>query len=277
MRGPAPFITTLLWVLALVAAEQNDTSICKPPPDWSIGDEVPMAATNGRVTVVALLQASCGFCLVQAAGMGPLRDKLTGQGLTNISYMIVNDQSSLSKLMYRELKRRAPPGVPVYQQASAQDDVWNILNGNKDDFLIYDRCGRLTFHIRLPHSFLHFPYVYAAINATYYEDFCQNCSFYANITYTATNKSSVDNTTGVKSEQHLETKILDHKKDKHVAQNSGENHKHNDRRESHEEHGRKPHHPINRKGDNQENHRPTNSNKPPHSNSNGPQPSSSKQ
>ncbi|XP_043858528.1 selenoprotein Pb-like [Dromiciops gliroides] len=51
--------------------------------------------------------------------------------------------------------------------------------GDKDDFLIYDRCGRLTFHIQLPFSFLHFPYVESAIRFTHRQDHCGNCSFYS--------------------------------------------------------------------------------------------------
>ncbi|XP_063795499.1 selenoprotein Pb-like isoform X2 [Pseudophryne corroboree] len=253
MGGSALFMTTLLGLLALVSSSLNETSICKPAPHWSIGSEVPMGKSYGQVTVVALLQASCGFCLIQAANMGPLRDKLTSQGLTNISYMIVNDQSSFSKLLFEELKRRAPEGVPVYQQLPKQDDVWDILDGNKDDFLIYDRCGRLTFHIRLPHSILHFPYVYAAIHQTYYEDSCQNCSFYANITNNATKNATVDNSTDGKTEQESS-----HKK----TQNSGESHDHSNHSGGREERDHKSHPATNRKGENQQKHHPINNNGP---------------
>ena len=44
------------------------------------------------------------------------------------------------------------------------------------------RCGRLAFHIQLPYSFLHFPYVESAIRFTHGKDFCGNCSFYPNTT-----------------------------------------------------------------------------------------------
>ncbi|CAG5897166.1 unnamed protein product [Menidia menidia] len=89
--------------------------------------------------------------------------------------MIVNDGELHSRAMYRELSRAAPGGVPVYQQSVLQKDVWETLDGDKDDFLIYDRCGLLTFHIVLPYSFLNYPYVEAAIRATYNRDIC-NCS-----------------------------------------------------------------------------------------------------
>lgn len=40
------------------------------------------------------------------------------------------------------------------------------------------RCSKLTFHIQLPYSFLHFPYVEAAVHYTYHKDYCGNCSWY---------------------------------------------------------------------------------------------------
>lgn len=44
-------------------------------------------------------------------------------------------------------------------------------------------CGRLAFHIQLPYSFLHFPYVESAIRFTHSKDFCGNCSLYPNSTH----------------------------------------------------------------------------------------------
>lgn len=95
--------------------------------------------------------------------------------------MIVNEQEAVSRAMYWELKRKAPPDVPVYQQGPLQNDVWEALDGDKDDFLVYDRCGLLTFHIVLPYSFLHYPYVEAAIRATYFKNIC-NCTAHSNHT-----------------------------------------------------------------------------------------------
>ncbi|KAM4722940.1 selenoprotein Pb-like [Rhinophrynus dorsalis] len=244
MQGPFLVLVTLLGLLVtLVSSAQYVTSICKPSPKWSIGDEEPMAEARGNVTVVALLQASCSFCLVQAASMGPLREKLSLQGLVDINYMIVNDQSLLSAVLYPKLRQRAPDGIPVYQQSSSQPDVWEVLNGDKDDFLIYDRCGRLTFHIRLPLSYLHFPYVEAAIRSTYKDDFCGNCSFYSNSTLTTLNVSAVspsnDSITIDKQDKHTDhehnshPENLEHASNTQSADQTGEQQKH--------------HHPINSK------------------------------
>ncbi|NWW90639.1 SELPB protein, partial [Rhynochetos jubatus] len=99
--------------------------------------------------------------------------------------MIINEKAPLSRAMFRELERQAPPGVPVFQPEPEEPDVWQVLGGDKDDFLIYDRCSRLAFHIQLPYSFLHFPYVESAIRFTHNKDFCGNCSLYANTTWEA--------------------------------------------------------------------------------------------
>lgn len=39
-----------------------------------------------------------------------------------------------------------------------------------------DRCGRLTCHIVLPYSFLHYPNIDAAVRATYHKDIYGNCT-----------------------------------------------------------------------------------------------------
>ncbi|NWX37279.1 SELPB protein, partial [Notiomystis cincta] len=99
--------------------------------------------------------------------------------------MIVNEKAPLSRAMLPELRRHAPPGVPVFQPEQEDPDVWQVLGGDKDDFLVYDRCCRLAFHIQLPFSFLHFPYVEAAIRSSLVKDFCGNCSLYPNTTQEA--------------------------------------------------------------------------------------------
>uniref|UniRef100_A0A8C6ZVU4 Selenoprotein P N-terminal domain-containing protein n=1 Tax=Nothoprocta perdicaria TaxID=30464 RepID=A0A8C6ZVU4_NOTPE len=149
--------------------------ICQAAPAWSVNGSSPMAGAAGQVTVVALRHLS-------PCSLGDLREKLSRQGMADVHYMIVNEKAPLSRAMFGELARQAPPGIPVYQQEPRDPDVWQVLEGDKDDFLVYDRCARLAFHIQLPYSFLHFPYVESAIRFTYSKDYCGNCSFYPNST-----------------------------------------------------------------------------------------------
>uniref|UniRef100_A0A8D2IUL1 Selenoprotein P N-terminal domain-containing protein n=1 Tax=Varanus komodoensis TaxID=61221 RepID=A0A8D2IUL1_VARKO len=180
MHYSALATTTLLLGLVSTTAwaevAENRTQICQPAPLWKINGTIPMAGTEGQVTVVALLKAILLMIVLFATSIGSLQKRLSHEGVANVSFMIVNEKTPLSRAMYWELKRHAPEGVPVYQQQILEPDVWQILNGDKDDFLIYDRCSRLGFHIQLPYSFLHLPYVEAAVRYTYHKDYCGNCS-----------------------------------------------------------------------------------------------------
>uniref|UniRef100_A0A4X2LJI9 Selenoprotein P N-terminal domain-containing protein n=1 Tax=Vombatus ursinus TaxID=29139 RepID=A0A4X2LJI9_VOMUR len=111
--------------------------------------------------------------------IGNLQERLARVGAAGVRFIIVNEKSPLSQALHGELELHAPPGIPVYRQQGPGPDIWSILGGTKDDFLVYDRCGRLTFHVQLPFSFLHFPYVESAIRFTHWQDHCGNCSFYS--------------------------------------------------------------------------------------------------
>lgn len=116
------------------------------------------------------------LCLLQASRLEDLRIKLESQGYFNISYIVVNHQGSPSQLKHSHLKKQVSEHIAVYRQEEDGIDVWTLLNGNKDDFLIYDRCGRLVYHLGLPYSFLTFPYVEEAIKIAYCEERCGNCN-----------------------------------------------------------------------------------------------------
>ncbi|KAL8203929.1 UNVERIFIED_CONTAM: hypothetical protein K2H54_065019 [Gekko kuhli] len=112
-----------------------------------------------------------------ASRLEDLRLKLENDGFTNVSFVVVNHQGPSSQKKYPHLREKVSENIPVYQQGKTQPDVWTVLNGKKDDFLIYDRCGRLVYHLGLPYSFLTFPYVEDAIHVTYCESTCGNCSY----------------------------------------------------------------------------------------------------
>ncbi|XP_051875276.1 selenoprotein Pa isoform X2 [Pristis pectinata] len=114
--------------------------------------------------------------MVQAASLRRLKQKLDQKGLLNISYMVVNHQGNSSRKNYQVLKSKVQEALPVYQQEIGQPDVWTLLRGEKDDFLIYDRCGQQTFHLGLPYTDLRKRYVEHGIRQTYCQTICTNCS-----------------------------------------------------------------------------------------------------
>ncbi|KAJ7993609.1 hypothetical protein DPEC_G00256400 [Dallia pectoralis] len=90
--------------------------------------------------------------------------------------MVVNHQGEKAQRLHTLLKQKLSEKITLYKQEPEQDDVWQSLAGQKDDFLIYDRCGRLTYHISLPYSLMSTPYVENAIKETYCSRVCGNCA-----------------------------------------------------------------------------------------------------
>ncbi|KAJ8380807.1 hypothetical protein SKAU_G00015850 [Synaphobranchus kaupii] len=135
-------------------------SRCKPAPPWSIGETEPMKEALG-----------------QASRMDYLHLKMEKQGLTNVTYMVVNHQGGPAQQLHQLLKEKLSENITLHQQLPGQVDVWQTLSGEKDDFLIYDRCGRLTYHIALPYSILSTPYVEQSIRDTYCKSLCGSCEY----------------------------------------------------------------------------------------------------
>ncbi|XP_078621596.1 selenoprotein Pb-like [Branchiostoma floridae x Branchiostoma japonicum] len=79
----------------------------------------------------------------------------------------------MSRRYIDEIKRRV--SFPVYQD-TALTDVWGQLDGEKDDFIVYDRCGRLAKHIRMPQANMDNSDVEDAIRAVYEESPCGPCT-----------------------------------------------------------------------------------------------------
>lgn len=114
---------------------------------------------------------------MQASLLDGLRLKLEVQGLENVTYMVVNHQGERAQRLHTLLRQKLSENITLYKQQPKQDDVWQTLAGEKDDFLIYDRCGRLTYHISLPYSILGTPYVENAIKETYCTRICGDCMY----------------------------------------------------------------------------------------------------
>ncbi|GCC34990.1 hypothetical protein chiPu_0013468 [Chiloscyllium punctatum] len=112
-----------------------------------------------------------------ASSLTVLQQKLRENGFVNISIIVLNHHGKASREKYQLLKSKVENQIPVYQQDVDQADVWDLLQGKKDDFLIYDSCGQLTYHLELPFTILTQPYVTYAIIKTYCQRICSNCSF----------------------------------------------------------------------------------------------------
>uniref|UniRef100_A0A3Q3NEI4 Selenoprotein P n=1 Tax=Mastacembelus armatus TaxID=205130 RepID=A0A3Q3NEI4_9TELE len=81
--------------------------------------------------------------------------------------MVINHQGQQAQRLHAMLEQRLSENITLYKQDEQQPDVWKTLGGQKDDFLIYDRCGRLTHHISLPYSIIGQGHIESAIRDTY--------------------------------------------------------------------------------------------------------------
>ncbi|CAM4715790.1 unnamed protein product [Leuciscus chuanchicus] len=145
-------LTLALCILVGCSAEsETDGARCKLPPVWKAGEEEPMKNALGHVTV------------------------LENQGYVNITYMVVNNRDERSQKLHHLLEERLL-NITLYAQDLTQPDVWQAVNAEKDDILVYDRCGRLTYHLSLPYTILSHPHVEEAIRKTYCDGICGECN-----------------------------------------------------------------------------------------------------
>lgn len=69
--------------------------------------------------------------------------------------MVINGRRAESSI--KKLTRLV--SFPVYQEQQ-NETFWEALDGKKDDILVYDRCGKLSSHIRMPKSNMKLPHVW---------------------------------------------------------------------------------------------------------------------
>jgi len=113
---------------------------------------------------------------------------LIADGLNDINFLVVNSGGWLSRLLSYELSNRV--SFPVYEEGYFTS-IWETLHGGKDDILVYDRCGFLTYHLRMPYSFLSYPYVESTIRVTYHGDGPCKCALTGKAEATAVAPSTV--------------------------------------------------------------------------------------
>uniref|UniRef100_A0AAQ6AI35 Selenoprotein P N-terminal domain-containing protein n=3 Tax=Amphiprion ocellaris TaxID=80972 RepID=A0AAQ6AI35_AMPOC len=109
--------------------------------------------------------------------MDGLHQQLEGEGLKNVAYMVVNHRGAQAQRLHTMMAQRLSENITFYKQDEQQPDVWQTLGGDKDDFFIYDRCGRLTHHISLPYSIIGQGHIEGAIKDAYCKRTCGECSY----------------------------------------------------------------------------------------------------
>lgn len=121
-----------------------------------------------HVTVVALVAANCGYSRRHAVLLDQLATELKGQGL-QIKVIAINARYRAAQLMLSELERLV--NVTVYQ-STHHHHYWSLLGGLKDDVFVYDKCGRLSYYVPFPRSFVPLGFVQLAVLSAHDDNPC---------------------------------------------------------------------------------------------------------
>lgn len=77
--------------------------------------------------------------------------KLENQGYVNITYMVVNNRDERSQKLHHLLEERLL-NITLYAQDLSQPDVWQAVNAEKDDILVYDRFSSQLTQLNSPNE-----------------------------------------------------------------------------------------------------------------------------
>ncbi|XP_034934865.1 uncharacterized protein [Chelonus insularis] len=204
---------------------------------------IPVDFTDGQVglvNVIAFLDSSWPFSYKQADMLKILKERLEHSGIPEVLFFaVINDFSTIDdlqdKLEEETWMNVAPEEVFEIQNilgnmSKSNDDTVELLkeiispdifiiednenlgisrnlNGSRDQVLVMDRCGKMTYQIIVPWSILHFPYVKAAILSTYKDDPCGPCDAYATV-IDFNQLSNITSTNITSSEEQLEEMMV---------------------------------------------------------------------
>ncbi|KMQ90990.1 flocculation protein flo11-like isoform x2 protein [Lasius niger] len=154
----------------------------------------------GRVSVLAFLDPAWQYSFRQAVMLKLLSTRLRKSGFPDIRFFVIapppdltedrseddyeieawrkiaatyetrEDLVNADELLFKDSEQEM-----IFLQDDPQLRMWEKFRASKDQVVVIDRCGKLTYQVMVPWSILYFPYVKAAILSTYQEDPCGGC------------------------------------------------------------------------------------------------------
>lgn len=143
----------------------------EPWPQWDLVDFQPNSPRFeesyalehflGKTTVVVLLAGWCGYCRSQALYLQAMHLELQNEGF-DVNVVVINKanaasenhQSALLYVLDDENRVQIDTnGDPIYRctfplfQDTEETNAWELHNGKKDDFYIYDEEGVLRTYL----------------------------------------------------------------------------------------------------------------------------------
>uniref|UniRef100_A0A5S6QVK0 Selenoprotein P N-terminal domain-containing protein n=1 Tax=Trichuris muris TaxID=70415 RepID=A0A5S6QVK0_TRIMR len=151
-----------------------EPTTCQPAPPITHNGNLIMANYAGYVTLLALIELQCNFCKSQISSLLKLSQlfKENYDGPTKFVIVAPLNESAMFVHYYREYL--LPYGFDVIQE-TATEPIWGPLSGGKFDFFVYDRCGRLSYYIPYPQSFMYYHYTISSLHSTHRHQRCGPC------------------------------------------------------------------------------------------------------
>ncbi|MEE2644040.1 MAG: redoxin family protein [Myxococcota bacterium] len=146
--GPAPAGERTSEVPIAGEPVPDPTLVGSTPPLFRLEERLPNAcgfgenygidSFRGEVTFVALLSATCGYCLTQLQRLEQLRLELSLEG-HRMNWVLIN-YSTTADAVQNFIDRS---GAFHILQDTIEINAWEALAGDKDDFYLYNRDGTL--------------------------------------------------------------------------------------------------------------------------------------
>ncbi|XP_078050400.1 uncharacterized protein LOC144476937 [Augochlora pura] len=204
-------VLAFLLVIALVFGSPAEEENSRGGSQRDLGYAEQCRATNlwkgqlGYVNVLAFLDPSWHYSFRQAVMLELLKKRLERSGFLNILFFVVAPSSNLpensvennieirtwkeiSKNMFSQEYLWGTEETQPNDQAKIKENgivflrdtpeigIWDYFRASRDEVVVLDRCGKLTYQVIIPWSILYFPYVKAAILSTYKEYPCGPCN-----------------------------------------------------------------------------------------------------
>ncbi|XP_076301850.1 uncharacterized protein LOC143219945 [Lasioglossum baleicum] len=158
----------------------------------------------GYVNVFAFLDPSWHYSYRQTVMLELLKKRLDRSGFSNILFFVVTPSSNLPEnsvennieiRTWKEISKNSvgqkyiwgidetqlnnqtenkERGI-IFLRDAPELGIWEHFRASRDEVVVLDRCGKLTYQVIIPWSILYFPYVKAAILSTYKEYPCGPC------------------------------------------------------------------------------------------------------
>jgi hypothetical protein len=144
-------LKVLLPFLLIISSCFGIPQLCLKAKPWSINGRAFVDEFKGKILFLGFLKLDCPICMdiIQRLDTFMRTDGNTERFSHELSIVIVAPHSESDSRI--SLMQSKFPSIKIVKE-SHQEPLWGWLRVGHHDGLIFDRCGRLSKHLRIPRS-----------------------------------------------------------------------------------------------------------------------------